>query len=75
MPALASPATAGTPAAPANSFDRMPPIGTKAWCPVGKEEFSVKASTQSSVYRGRTYVFCCPDCKPEFDKNPAKFVQ
>ena len=76
-PAVASAATASAEKAPAGTpiaFDGMPAVGTKAYCPVGKEEFAVKASTQSSVWNGKTYVFCCPDCKPEFDKNPAKFV-
>jgi YHS domain-containing protein len=57
-----------------NGFDGMPPVGTKAVCPVMGDEFVVKADTQSSVYKGKTYVFCCPACKPQFDANPAKYV-
>jgi YHS domain-containing protein len=69
---------AATPGAAAakvkNGFDGMPAVGTKAVCPVMGDEFEVKADTQSSVYKGKTYVFCCPACKPQFDANPAKYV-
>jgi YHS domain-containing protein len=64
----------GTPTSPA-VFDKMPAFGTKATCAVSNEEFTVNARTQSSTYQGKTYVFCCSDCKPEFDENPAKFAK
>ncbi|HJZ88998.1 MAG TPA: YHS domain-containing protein [Polyangia bacterium] len=56
------------------AFDGMPAFGTKASCPVSKETFTVTAKTQSSTYKGKTYVFCCPECKPDFEANPAKYV-
>jgi len=31
---------------------------------VGKE-------TKFATYGGRVYAFCCTDCKPDFDKDPA----
>jgi len=44
-------------------------------CPVmGTKIASVKAAVGHSAYKGKTYYFCCPECKPRFDKNPAKFV-
>ena len=44
-------------------------------CPVTKEKIaSVKAAQGSSVYKGKTYYFCCSGCKPMFDANPAKYV-
>jgi YHS domain-containing protein len=27
-----------------------------------------------STYRGKTYYFCAPGCKVEFDRSPEKFV-
>jgi YHS domain-containing protein len=57
-----------------NGFDGMPPVGTKAKCPVMGTEFQVTKETQSSVYKGKTYVFCCNGCKPQFDANPDKYV-
>ena len=26
-------------------------------------------------YKGKRYVFCCPGCKPKFDKDPAKYAK
>lgn len=44
-------------------------------CPVtGTKIASVKAAVGHSTYKGKTYYFCCPECKPKFDKNPSKYV-
>jgi YHS domain-containing protein len=67
-------ATAKDTAKPLNGFDGMPPVGTKAKCPVMGTEFQVTKDTQSSVYKGKTYVFCCPACKPQFDASPEKYL-
>lgn len=29
---------------------------------------------QTSVYAGRTFYFCCPACKREFEREPARFL-
>jgi YHS domain-containing protein len=34
-----------------------------------------KKAAGSSSYAGKTYYFCSPSCKSEFDKNPAKYAQ
>src|SRR5947207_2056050 len=45
-------------------------------CPVtGDKIASTKAAVGHSVYKGKTYYFCCPGCKPRFDKDPATFVK
>lgn len=47
-----------------------------AVCPVmGTNIPDVSKAAGKSVYKGRTYYFCCPSCKPEFDKNPEKYVK
>lgn len=28
-----------------------------------------------SDYKGKRYYFCCPGCKPAFDKEPAKYAK
>jgi YHS domain-containing protein len=33
-----------------------------------------KSVIDTSVYKGKTYYFCSPYCKNEFDKNPEKFL-
>jgi YHS domain-containing protein len=43
-------------------------------CPVtGAKIATLKDAVGSSVYKGKTYYFCCSMCKPMFDKNPAKY--
>lgn len=50
-----------------------PAAKTALICPVtGDKIASVKAAVGHSAYGGKTYYFCCPECKPRFDKNPAK---
>lgn len=58
-----------------NGFEKKPAVGTKAKCPVTGNEFTVSKDTQFSEYKGKYYGFCCPGCKPEFDKNPPKYIQ
>jgi len=55
------------------SFKEKPAVGTWATCPVSGETFQVDADTQFAQSGGRTYAFCCPDCKGDFEKNPEKY--
>jgi len=66
-PVVAAPAAAAEPPAI--------PVGTKMKCAVTGEDFTVSAKTVQIVHNGKRYAFCCPDCLPEFNKNPAKFAQ
>jgi YHS domain-containing protein len=58
-----------------NGFSKKPAIGTKAKCPVTGDEFTISKDTQFSEYKGKYYAFCCPGCKPQFDKNPEKYLK
>lgn len=58
-----------------NGFDKKPAIGTKAKCPVMGNAFTVSKDTTFSEYKGKYYAFCCPGCKPQFDKNPEKYLK
>jgi len=45
-------------------------------CPVtGAAIDSPKDAFNSETYKGKTYYFCCSDCKPMFDKNPQRYVK
>lgn len=47
-----------------------------AVCPVmGNKIPNVTKAAGKSVYKGKTYYFCCSGCKPLFDKNPAKYIR
>ena len=44
-------------------------------CPVTGDKIPSKAKAVGhSSYKGKTYYFCCSECKPKFDKAPAKYV-
>jgi YHS domain-containing protein len=57
------------------AFDKAPAVGTKATCPVTKEEFTVTKDTPRSEYKGKHYVFCCAGCKKPFDTDPEKYLK
>ncbi len=68
-PAVAAPAT------PAPGEPPMLPVGTNTVCPVTGEKFTVKEKTPQVAYNGKRYAFCCGDCAPDFNKNPAKYAK
>ncbi len=52
------------------------PKTISAVCPVmGTKIADVSKAAGKSVYKGKTYYFCCPGCKPAFDDNPAKYAK
>ncbi len=65
----------GEPRNAPTSFEQQPEPGTWAKCPVSGEVFKVGKETKFATYGGRVYAFCCTDCKPDFDKDPAKFAE
>ena len=66
-------------AAPAKKSPAKPAAHKKvvsAVCPVmGTKIPDVSKAAGKSVYKGKTYYFCCPACKPLFDKNPEKYIK
>ena len=69
---LLSSASFASPTAKAKPVHKPAPLV----CPVtGETIASVKDAVGSSVYKGKTYYFCCSSCKPAFDANPAKYVK
>lgn len=44
-------------------------------CPVtGTKIASAGKAYNHETYKGKTYYFCCPQCKPAFDKNPGNVI-
>jgi YHS domain-containing protein len=37
-------------------------------------EVDEKTAKWKSTYKGKTYYFCAPGCKYEFDENPEKYI-
>lgn len=56
-------------------FDAPQKIGTKATCPVMGGVFTIDKDTPHSEYKGKHVYFCCPACKPKFDKEPEKYLK
>ena len=74
----ATAAFAGPPAKPAPKASPVvkKEAAAKLYCAVTGEELgSMGAAGGSSIYQGKKYLFCCQGCKPQFDKNPAKYVK
>lgn len=68
--ATSFPAWAGKPAKPAK------PAKVALVCPVtGEKIASVAKAGGKSLYKGKTYYFCCIACKAPFDKNPEKYLK
>lgn len=66
--------TAAASADPAHA-PKAPAKAAALVCPITGEKISaVSAAAAQETYHGKTYYFCCPSCKPVFDKNPDKAV-
>lgn len=73
LAAASLPAWAGKPVKPAKPSK---PAKVALACPVtGEKIASVAKAAGKSVYKGKTYYFCCIGCKAPFDKNPGKYLK
>ncbi|MFQ6070302.1 MAG: P-II family nitrogen regulator [Candidatus Aminicenantales bacterium] len=43
--------------------------------PVCQMQVDEKAPGATTIYKGRTYYFCCSACKDKFNKQPEKYVE
>ena len=59
---------------PPKAFDCPRNEGHQAICPVMGNKFAITKETLHSVVDGKFVYFCCPACKPVFDKNPIKYL-
>ena len=66
------------PAAFAQTQTKAVPVAAKPAplvCAVMGDKIPDVKTAAFSVYKGKKYYFCCAGCKPEFEKNPAKYVK
>lgn len=45
---------------------------------MGEHKVNIAKATKEkdfADYKGKRYFFCCPGCKPTFEKDPAKFAK
>ncbi|MGD0744672.1 MAG: hypothetical protein ABSA45_05915 [Verrucomicrobiota bacterium] len=45
-----------------------------ATCPVSGDKLGEMGKPYIFVYQGQEIKLCCPNCKKDFDKDPAKYV-
>jgi Cu+-exporting ATPase len=43
--------------------------------PVCGMEVDPKSATYKSTFQGKTFYFCSPGCKRDFDKEPQKYIK
>jgi YHS domain-containing protein len=46
-----------------------------ATCPVSGDKLGDMGKPYVFIYQGQEVKLCCPDCKAEFDKDPAKYLK
>lgn len=44
-------------------------------CPVTGGRVDPATAKLKTVYKGKTYYFCCPGCPEQFKKNPEKYIK
>lgn len=44
-------------------------------CPVSGDKLGEMGKPYVFVYKGHEVKLCCPDCKKDFDKDPAKYMK
>jgi YHS domain-containing protein len=55
---------------------KTPPTPDKlTTCPVSGDKLGEMGKPYVFEYKGREVKLCCPDCKKDFDKNPAKYMK
>jgi len=42
--------------------------------PVCGMDVDIKTAPAKSEYKGKTYYFCGPGCKRDFDRDPEKYI-
>jgi len=49
---------------------------TEITCPVwGTVISNARMTSGKSEYKGKTYYFCCPECKEKFSRDPERYVK
>jgi YHS domain-containing protein len=55
---------------------KAPPIPDKMkTCPVSGDKLGEMGKPFVFEYKGHEVKLCCPDCKKDFDKDPAKYMK
>jgi YHS domain-containing protein len=58
-----------------SASDTPPKPDLLTTCPVSGDKLGDMGKPYVFVYKGQEVKLCCPDCKADFDKNPAKYMK
>jgi YHS domain-containing protein len=74
VPSLASPLT-GLADNTKSVTSTKPKPDLLTTCPVSGDKLGEMGKPYVFVYQGQEVKLCCPDCKKDFDKDPAKYLK
>ena len=58
-----------------NSVSPPPAPDFLKTCPVSGDKLGDMGAPYVFVYKGQEVKLCCPSCKPDFDKDPNKYMK
>jgi YHS domain-containing protein len=59
----------------AGSTEAKPKPDMLTTCPVSGDKLGEMGKPYVFVYQGQEVKLCCPNCKKDFDKDPAKYLK
>ncbi len=62
-------------ASPTASADAKAKPDMLTTCPVSGDKLGEMGKPYVFVYKGQEVKLCCPNCKKDFDKDPAKYLK
>jgi YHS domain-containing protein len=72
----AAPSTTNAPTVTSTNQPAVKPIPYPLkTCPVSDEKLGEMGTPYVFVYQGQEIKLCCPDCKADFMKDPAKYLK
>jgi YHS domain-containing protein len=57
------------------SAEAKPKADLLTTCPVSGDKLGEMGKPYVFVYKGQEVKLCCPNCKKDFDKDPAKYLK
>jgi len=58
-----------------SSADAKPKPDMLKTCPVSDDKLGEMGDPYVFVYKGQEVKLCCPNCKKDFEKDPAKYLK
>ena len=59
----------------ADTTNAPPKLDLLTTCPVSGDKLGEMGNPYVFVYKGQEIKLCCPNCKKDFDKDPAQYIK